>query len=133
MNYQPQDFLPIFVQLAAALAFIVATMVATHALGPKRHSKKKDDAFECGIESIGDARTPISVKYFLVAILFVLFDIEIVFMYPWAVNFRELSWNGFYEMLVPLPNLYYYLFSRSYSRSIIWGNQSLYSCNKYIL
>ena len=100
MNYQPQDFLPIFVQLAAALAFIVATMVATHSLGPKRHSKKKDDAFECGIESIGDARTPISVKYFLVAILFVLFDIEIVFMYPWAVNFKQLSWNGFYEMLV---------------------------------
>jgi NADH-quinone oxidoreductase subunit A len=100
MNYQPQDFLPIFVQLAAALAFIVATMVATHSLGPKRHSKKKDDAFECGIESIGDARTPISVKYFLVAILFVLFDIEIVFMYPWAVNFKQLSWAGFYEMLV---------------------------------
>ncbi|MEN9296970.1 MAG: hypothetical protein RLZZ197_1371 [Bacteroidota bacterium] len=100
MNYQPQDFLPIFVQLAAALAFIVATMVATHSLGPKRHSKKKDDAFECGIESIGDARTPISVKYFLVAILFVLFDIEIVFMYPWAVNFKQLSWTGFYEMLV---------------------------------
>ena len=100
MNYQPQDFLPIFVQLAAALAFIVATMLAPHALGPKRHSKKKDDAFECGIESIGDARTPISVKYFLVAILFVLFDIEIVFMYPWAVNFKQLSWNGFYEMLV---------------------------------
>ena len=100
MNYQPQDFLPIFVQLAAALAFIVATMVATHSLGPKRHSKKKDDAFECGIESIGDARTPISVKYFLVAILFVLFDIEIVFMYPWAVNFKQLSWKGFYEMLV---------------------------------
>jgi NADH-quinone oxidoreductase subunit A len=100
MNYQPQDFLPIFVQLGAALAFIVATMLATHALGPKRNSKKKDDTFECGIESIWDARTPISVKYFLVAILFVLFDIEIVFMYPWAVNFKQLSWTGFYEMLV---------------------------------
>ena len=105
MNYQPQDFLPIFVQLAAALAFIVATMVATHALGPKRHSKKKDDAFECGIESIGDARTPISVKYFLVAILFVLFDIEIVFMYPWAVNFRELGWNGVIEMFIFMGTL----------------------------
>lgn len=100
MNYQPQDFLPIFAQLAAALAFIVATMLATHALGPKRHSEKKDDTFECGIESVGDARIPISVKYFLVAILFVLFDIEIVFMYPWAVNFKELSWDGFYEMIV---------------------------------
>ncbi len=100
MNYQPQDFLPIFAQLAAALAFIVATMLATHAMGPKRHSEKKDDTFECGIESVGDARIPISVKYFLVAILFVLFDIEIVFMYPWAVNFKELSWDGFYEMIV---------------------------------
>ena len=87
MNNQPSDYLPIIVQLGAALAFIVATMAATHWLGPKRHSKLKDDAFECGIESIGDARTPISVKYFLVAILFVLFDVEIIFMYPWAVNF----------------------------------------------
>jgi NADH-quinone oxidoreductase subunit A len=87
MNNQPSDYLPIIVQLGAALAFIVATMLATHWLGPKRHSKLKDDAFECGIESVGDARTPISVKYFLVAILFVLFDVEIIFMYPWAVNF----------------------------------------------
>lgn len=100
MNYQPQDFLPIFVQLAAALAFIVLTMVVTHWLGPRRSSQKKDEAFECGIESQGDARTPISIKYFLVAILFVLFDIEIVFMYPWAVNFKYLSWEGFSDMLV---------------------------------
>ncbi len=100
MNYQPSDYLPIIVQLGAALAFIVLTMVATHWLGPKRHSSKKDDVFECGIESIGDARTPISVKYFLVAILFVLFDVEIVFMYPWAVNFKELAWDGFVEMVV---------------------------------
>lgn len=100
MNYQPSDYLPIIVQLGAALAFIVLTMVATHWLGPKRHSSQKDDVFECGIESIGDARTPISVKYFLVAILFVLFDVEIVFMYPWAVNFKELAWDGFIEMVV---------------------------------
>ncbi len=102
MNSQslPSDYLPIIVQLLAALGFIVATMLATHNLGPKRHSKKKDEVFECGIESVGDARTPISVKYFLVAILFVLFDVEIIFMYPWAVNFKALGWNGFIEMLV---------------------------------
>jgi NADH-quinone oxidoreductase subunit A len=100
MNYQPSDYLPILVQLGAAIAFIVATMLATHWLGPKRHSKLKDDVFECGIESIGDARTPISVKYFLVAILFVLFDVEIIFMYPWAVNFKALGWDGFMEMIV---------------------------------
>ena len=100
MNYQPSDYLPVLVQLGAAIAFIVATMLATHWLGPKRHSKLKDDVFECGIESVGDARTPISVKYFLVAILFVLFDVEIIFMYPWAVNFKMLGWNGFIEMIV---------------------------------
>ncbi len=96
----PSDYLPIFVQIFFALAFIVATMVATHNLGPSRKSKLKDEAFECGIESVGDARTPISVKYFLVAILFVLFDVEIVFMYPWAVNFKSLGWDGFVEMIV---------------------------------
>lgn len=107
MNNQPSDYLPIIVQLGAALAFIFATMAATHWLGPKRHSKLKDDAFECGIESIGDARTPISVKYFLVAILFVLFDVEIIFMYPWAVNFMgwvksssSVAIDMFLEMLV---------------------------------
>ncbi|RVU24893.1 NADH-quinone oxidoreductase subunit A [Sandaracinomonas limnophila] len=100
MNYQPSDFLPIFVQLAAAMGFIVFTMIVTHILGPRRSTKLKDEAFECGIESQGDARTPISIKYFLVAILFVLFDIEIVFMYPWAVNFKQLSWTGFWEMAV---------------------------------
>jgi NADH-quinone oxidoreductase subunit A len=102
MNTQslPSDYLPLIVQLLAALAFIGATMLATHNLGPKRHSKLKDDVFECGIESVGDARTPISVKYFLVAILFVLFDVEIIFMYPWAVNFKSLGWTGFVEMLV---------------------------------
>ena len=107
MNYQPSDYLPVLVQIGAALAFIVATMLATHWLGPKRHSKLKDDVFECGIESVGDARTPISVKYFLVAILFVLFDVEIIFMYPWAVNFMgwiktssALAIDMFIEMIV---------------------------------
>ncbi len=100
MNYQPSDFLPIFVQLAAALGFIVFTMIVTHLLGPRRSTKLKDEVFECGIEAQGDARTPISIKYFLVAILFVLFDIEIVFMYPWAVNFKSLSWTGFWEMAI---------------------------------
>ena len=107
MNYQPSDYLPVLVQIGAALAFIVATMLATHWLGPKRHSKLKDDVFECGIESVGDARTPISVKYFLVAILFVLFDVEIIFMYPWAVNFMgwiktssALAMDMFIEMII---------------------------------
>ncbi|WP_345220283.1 NADH-quinone oxidoreductase subunit A [Hymenobacter koreensis] len=99
-TYQPVDYLPILIQLGLALAFVAFAMVVSHLVGPKRSSTVKDSSFECGIESVGNARTPISVKYFLTAILFVLFDVEVIFMYPWAVNFRELGLFGFVEMLL---------------------------------
>lgn len=98
-QYLPSDFTPIAIQFTLAIGFVVATLIATHLLGPKRHSKMKDEAFESGLASVGDARTPISIKYFLIAILFVLFDVEIIFMYPWAVNFKKLGIVGFVEML----------------------------------
>lgn len=94
------EFLPIALMFFVALGFVATTMVVTHALGPKRNSKTKLDTFECGIESQGNARIPFNIKYFLVAILFVLFDIEVIFMYPWAVNFKELGTEGFIEMIV---------------------------------
>lgn len=96
----PSDFLPIMMQFAFALGFVVITMLATHFIGPKRKTKHKLESFECGIESVGNARNPFSIKYFLTAILFVLFDVEVIFMYPWAVNFKALGWEGFVEMLV---------------------------------
>jgi NADH-quinone oxidoreductase subunit A len=96
----PADYFPMVIQFVVALGFIVTTMVATHLLGPKRKSKIKLESFECGIESKGNARIPFSIKYFLVAILFVLFDVEVIFMYPWAVNFKELGTTGIFEMLV---------------------------------
>jgi len=99
-NYQPSDYLPIVIQFGLALAFVAFSMIASHLIGPRRKSRVKDEAFECGIESVGNARTPISVKYFLTAILFVLFDVEVIFMYPWAVNFRQLGRAGFVEMLL---------------------------------
>lgn len=92
------EYFPIVLMAIVALGFVVTTMVATHWLGPKRKTKIKQEAFECGIESQGNARTPFSIKYFLVAILFVLFDVEVIFMYPWAVNFRELGLFGLIEM-----------------------------------
>ena len=99
-GYQPSDYLPIVIQFGRAIAFVAFAMITSHLIGPRRKSKVKDGAFECGIESVGNARTPISVKYFLTAILFVLFDVEVIFMYPWAVNFRALGSAGFIEMLV---------------------------------
>jgi NADH-quinone oxidoreductase subunit A len=94
------EYLPIVLMFVFALGFVVTTMIATHALGPKRKSQIKLDTFECGIEPKGNARVPFNIKYFLVAILFVLFDVEVIFMYPWAVNFKDLGTTGFIEMLV---------------------------------
>ncbi len=94
----PIDFLPILLMFIVATGFVVTVMVATHALGPKRKTKIKLDTFECGIESKGNARIPFNIKYFLVAILFVLFDVEVIFMYPWAVNYKALGLLGVIEM-----------------------------------
>jgi NADH-quinone oxidoreductase subunit A len=114
-TYLPSDFLPVLVQLGLAVAFVVVTMIVTHSIGPKNRGKVKDEQWECGIESVGDARAPISVKYFLVAILFVLFDVEIIFMYPWAVNFKSLGWLGFVEMVIFMGILlggFYYIIKK---------------------
>ncbi len=90
MQSLPVNFLPIILQMLVAIGFVVTTMFFTHRLGPKRNTKDKLTPFESGIEVIGNARTPVSIKYFLVAILFVLFDVEVIFMYPWAVNFKHM-------------------------------------------
>lgn len=101
----PVDFLPIVFQVIVALGFVVVTLVATHFLGPRRKTKDKLETFEAGIKTIGNARQPFSIKYFLVAILFVLFDVEVIFMYPWAVNFRELGMTGMIEMFIFMGTL----------------------------
>jgi NADH-quinone oxidoreductase subunit A len=94
------DYLPIVLMFLLAAGFVAVTMVVTHWLGPKRKTKIKLQSFECGIESKGNARVPFPIKYFLVAILFVLFDVEVIFMYPWAVNFKEFGVAGFIEMII---------------------------------
>ncbi|HMI67077.1 MAG TPA: NADH-quinone oxidoreductase subunit A [Cyclobacteriaceae bacterium] len=94
------DYFPIVMMFIVASGFVVVTMVATHLLGPKRNTKTKLEAFESGIASKGNARVPFNIKYFLVAILFVLFDVEVIFMYPWAVLFKELGMAGFVEMVL---------------------------------
>jgi NADH-quinone oxidoreductase subunit A len=94
------NYFPIGIQLIFAAGF-VATMIALSALvGPKRKTKDKLESFTSGIESHGDARHPMAIKYFLVAILFVLFDVEVIFFYPYAVNFKSLGWEGFYAVLM---------------------------------
>jgi NADH-quinone oxidoreductase subunit A len=101
----PINYFPIIIQIAVALGFVLLTMTLTHLLGPKRKTKDKLTPFESGIEVVGNARQPFSIKYFLVAILFVLFDVEVIFMYPWAVNFREMGTEGMIEMFIFMGTL----------------------------
>lgn len=93
------NYVPIGLMFLLAAGFVTLTMVVTHWLGPKRKTKVKLESFECGIEPKGNARVPFPIRYFLVAILFVLFDVEVIFMYPWAVNFKALGTTGFLQML----------------------------------
>ncbi len=117
-TFIPSDYIPILVQSFVALGFVVVTMFLTHYIGGKRkkiRTLRKDENFECGIEVKGNARFPFSVKYFLIAILFVLFDVEIIFFYPWAINFKEFGWDGFLEMLLFLFFLlfgFYYIYKK---------------------
>ncbi len=111
----PLDYLPILLMFIVALGFVVTTMFASHWLGPKRKTKIKLDSFECGIETKGNARIPFAIKYFLVAIIFVLFDIEVIFMYPWAVNFKDLGMLGVIEVFSFIALLlvgFYYMLSK---------------------
>ena len=94
------NYLPIGIQLLFAVIFIGGMMALTHLFGPRRKTTDKLVNFESGIASSGNARQPMAVKYFLVAILFVLFDVEVIFFYPYAVNFRELGWHGFIAVLM---------------------------------
>ena len=96
----PYNYFPIALQLVIAIGFVVVMMAVTHLLGPKRKTNDKLINFESGIPSVGNARQPMGIKYFLVAILFVLFDVEVIFFYPYAVNFRQLGQEGFMAVIL---------------------------------
>jgi NADH-quinone oxidoreductase subunit A len=94
------DYLPIFMQIFLAVGIVAIMMGGSHLLGPKRKTKDKLANFESGVKAIGNARQPVAIKYFLIAILFVLFDVEVIFFYPYAVNFRELGTEGFLAVVM---------------------------------
>ena len=95
-----EGYMPILLQLIFAVGLIGMLIGVTHLIGPKRHTTDKLANFASGIESHGTAREPMAIKYFLVAILFVLFDVEVIFFYPYAVNFKGLGWDGFWAVLM---------------------------------
>ena len=91
----PQDYLPVLFQILIALGFAISTLSLSIVFGRSgKRNATKDSAYECGMLPIGEGAPRFSVKFYLVAMLFVIFDIEVVFMYPWAVQFRDLAAQG---------------------------------------
>ena len=95
-----QAYAPLLIHLLVALGLAAILLVLSSLIGQHRPSREKMQPYECGITPVGDAREPFDVKFYLVGMVFILFDVEAVFLYPWAYVFRELRWFGFTEMLV---------------------------------
>jgi NADH-quinone oxidoreductase subunit A len=85
-----QDYIPVFLVIVVAAIFAFATVFSSEIFGPKRPSAEKLSTYESGMKPVGTTRERISIKYYLIAMLFIIFDLEVVFIYPWAVQFRKL-------------------------------------------
>ena len=99
------SYIPIFIFLLVAIGFAFITLIMSQLLSSKKYNKVKLEPYECGIEPQTDSRDRYSVRYYLVAMLFVIFDVETVFMFPWAVNVDRLALFGLIEMIVFLAIL----------------------------
>jgi len=94
------EYLFILIHLLVILGFAAFILILSHRLGTRRREKDKDSAYECGMRPVGTPHQRYAMRYYVVAILFILFDIEIVFLFPWAINLRALGGIGFAEMFV---------------------------------
>jgi NADH-quinone oxidoreductase subunit A len=94
------DYFPILIHLIVVVALATAILGLSAWVGVKRPSREKLSPYECGIAPVGNARERFSVSFYLVGMLFILFDVEAVFLYPWAVVFKDLHWFGFLEMFL---------------------------------
>jgi NADH-quinone oxidoreductase subunit A len=89
------SYLPILILFGVSIVNAVGMLVATHILNPRRPTAEKDMPYESGMVPLGDTRTRFSVKFYMVAISFIIFDLEAIFLIPWAVEMRTLGWEGF--------------------------------------
>ncbi len=96
----PQNYVPIFVFLLVAFLVAAGTLVVATIVRPNNPEKVKGLPYECGIEPVDDARQRYTVRFYIIAILFVVFDVETIFLFPWAAQFKHLGAFGFLEMLV---------------------------------
>jgi NADH-quinone oxidoreductase subunit A len=115
MGNVAQSYAPLLIHFLIAMALAGVILLLSVAVGRRLPNRTKMQPYECGITPTGDARQPFTVKFYLVAMVFILFDVEAVFLYPWAYVYRDLGWFGFIEMLVYIAILlagYVYLWKK---------------------
>ena len=117
-----QGWLSIVLMIALGLLFAVPSVLSQF-LGPRKPTPEKLAPYECGMPPVGDARERMSVKFYLVAMIFLLFDIEVAFLYPWAMALRELGWAGFVQVVLFMALLlagYVYVWRKG---ALDWGEE----------
>jgi NADH-quinone oxidoreductase subunit A len=120
-----QGWLFILLMIALGALFAIGSVVVGILLGPRKPSPEKSAPYECGMPAVGDARERQSVKFYLVAMIFLLFDIEVAFLYPWAMALRDLGWPGFIQVLLFMLLLlagYVYVWRKG---ALDWGNEKV--------
>ena len=95
-----QGWLSILLMIALGAGFALISVLLSNVLGPRKPTPEKEAPYECGMPAVGDARERQSVKFYLVAMIFLLFDIEVAFLYPWAMALRDLGWQGFVQVVL---------------------------------
>ena len=119
-----QGWLSIFIMIALGAGFAVTSVILSSLFGPRRPTPEKSAPYECGMPPVGDARERQSVKFYLVAMIFLLFDIEVAFLYPWAMALRQLGWPGFVQVVLFMALLlagYVYVWRKGV---LDWGHDS---------
>ena len=100
MNALLQDYLPLVIFIGVAMALGLALLIAPFLIAYKQHDPEKLSAYECGFNAFDDARMKFDVRFYLVAILFIIFDLEVTFLFPWAIVYGQLGVYGFWSMMV---------------------------------
>src|SRR5213080_1088305 len=117
-------WLGVVIMIALGVGFAGAMIGLSVLLGPRNPTPEKSAPYECVMPAVGDARERQSVKFYMVAMIFLLFDIEVAFLYPWALALRDLGWNGFVQVLIFMALLlagYIYVWRKG---ALDWGNES---------
>jgi NADH-quinone oxidoreductase subunit A len=120
-----QGWLSILIMIALGAGFALFSVILSNLLGPSKPSVEKSAPYECGMPAVGDARERQSIKFYLVAMIFLLFDIEVAFLYPWAMALRDLGWPGFVQVVLFMVLLlagYVYVWRKG---ALDWGAEKI--------